>query len=74
VKERGFILNSSGGEIKGTTDEGLVQSSTLAEKVKVQFSDGIYEVPSCYYEFAQRFPGKDGKLFQGFIPESADKM
>jgi len=71
---KGIILNTSGGIIKGTPAELLEQSSTMAEKVKVQFIDGILEVPACYYEFAKRYPMPNGKLYQGFIAKSADKI
>ena len=73
LRESGYPLNASGGEIKGTPQEMLEQSSTLAEKIKVEFEDGVFEIPSCYYEFARRYE-KDGKLYQGFIAASADKI
>jgi hypothetical protein len=74
IKSMGYILNSSGGEIKGTPADLLQQSSTMADIVRVKFIEGIYEIPSCYYEFAQRFPDKDGKLYGGFNAKSADKI
>jgi hypothetical protein len=74
LKHNGYPLNSSGGEIKGEKGDFLRQSSTLADKVAVKFTEGNYEVPACYYEFAERFPGMDGKLFSGFIEKSADKI
>ena len=74
LKEQGFVLNSSGGEIKGNPDELLEQSSTLADKVEVTFKDGNHVIPSCYYEFARRYKGPDGRLFNGFVPGSADKI
>jgi len=74
LKKNGHILNSSGGEVKGTKEELLQQSSTLADIVKVNFEEGVFEIPSCYYEFAQRFPDSDGKLYSGFIAKSADKI
>lgn len=74
LKEKGFILNSSGGEIKGTREELLQQSSTMADHVKVKFDEGEYDIPSCYYEFAHRFNGPDGSLFSGFIAKSADRI
>lgn len=74
LKRNGFILNSSGGEVKGTPEELLQQSSTMADPVKVKFEDGTYEIPSCYYEFAQRYPDKNGELYSGFIAKSADKI
>jgi hypothetical protein len=74
LKANGFSLNSSGGEVKGTTEELLQQSSTMADIVKIRFTEGEFEVPCCYYEFAQRFPDKSGKLYSGFIAKSADKI
>jgi len=74
VKRSGFRLNTSGGEIKGTRHDCLEQSSTLAEKARVQFEDGEFEIPACYYEFAIRHPMPNGKLYQGFVAASADKI
>jgi len=74
LKENGFELNTSGGEIKGSPDQLLEQSSTLGSQVEVNFSDGPHMIPGCYYEFARRYPGPDGKLFQGFITKSADRI
>jgi len=74
LKENGYELNASGGEIKGTPDELLEQSSTLASKVNVDFTDGPRVIPGCYYEFARRYADRDGKLFSGFIAKSADKI
>ena len=74
LKSKGFRLNTSGGEIKGSKKVFLEQSSTVAEEVKVSFSDGIYSIPACYYEFAKRYPLPDGKLYQGFVEGSADKI
>lgn len=74
LQKNGFKLNMSGGLIKGTPEEMLEQSSTMAEKIKVSFVDGVLEIPSCYYEFAKRYPQKDGKLYHGFIAQSADKI
>lgn len=74
LKAHGFALNSAGGEIKGSPTDLLEQSSTLADKVKVTFTDAVMEIPGCYYEFARRYPGPDGKLFRGFVAKSADKI
>ena len=74
LKENGFILNSSGGEIKGTPDELLEQSSIIADKLPISFTEGIIEIPGCYYEFARRYPDKNGSLYGGFIAKSADKI
>jgi hypothetical protein len=74
LAEHGFVLNTAGGAIKGTPADRLEQSSTRAEEIDVSFSDGVARVPSCYYEFARRYPLPDGTLFQGFVPTSADKI
>jgi len=74
LKSHHYELNSSDGEIKGSPKEFLEQSSTLAEKKKIHFVEGEYEVPTCYYEFAKRYPLPNGKLFQGFVEGSADKI
>lgn len=72
--QQGFVLNDRGGLIKGSPEEGLEQSSTLAEPIRVIFPDATREVPGCYYEFALRHKGSDGKLFGGFIARNANKI
>jgi hypothetical protein len=67
-------MNDSGGEIKGTPAELLEQSSIKAGTLPIEFTDGIHEIPSCYYEFARRYPDKNGELYGGFIAKSADKI
>lgn len=74
IKDLGFAMNASGGEVKGSKAVYLEQSSTLAYPVTVEFADRKETIPGCYYEFAKRYPLPDGKLFQGFIPDSADKL
>ncbi len=74
LKERGFRLNASGGEVKGSKEVFLEQSSTLANNIEVSFEDGKLTIPACYYEFAKRYPMKNGKLYQGFVAASADKI
>ena len=74
LKENGFLMNDSGGEIKGSPTELLEQSSTRADIIPVEFIEGVYEIPGCYYEFAKRYKDADGKLFTGFIAKSADKI
>lgn len=74
LKDKGFLLNSAGGEVKGTPAELLEQSSTKAGIFPVDFAEGTFEIPSCYYEFAYRYPDADGKLYSGFIAKSADKI
>ena len=74
LEQAGFTLNSSGGKIKGTPDTLLEQSSTMADQAEMVFSDGLHTIPSCFYEFALRYPQPDGKLFNDFVPASADKI
>jgi hypothetical protein len=74
LKDNGFLLNDSAGEIKGTPEQLLEQSSTKSGIITVSFQEGNFQVPSCYYEFAKRYPDKDGKLYSGFIAKSADKI
>lgn len=74
LMDEGYILNYSGGLIKGSPEAMLEQSSTKAKPIIVDFSDGPMEVPGCYYEFALRHPMPNGKLYQGFVAASADKI
>jgi hypothetical protein len=74
--ENGFRLNESGGLVKGTPEELLEQSSTMANRIEWEFAGGEkHQIPSCYYEFARRYNDPaTGELYQGFIAKSADKI
>lgn len=74
LKDNGFTLNTSGGEIKGGEDVCLAQSSTMADTAPVKFKDKERSIPSCFYEFAQRYTLPNGTLYQGFVAASADKI
>lgn len=74
LRQAGFSLNDSGGEVKGSPDVYLEQSSTMADKVAVTFSDKTLQLPGGFYEFAKRYPLADGQLYQGFVTASADKI
>jgi hypothetical protein len=74
LKDKGFPLNAAGGEVKGSPQQYLEQSSTTADPVEIDFVDGHKKIPGCYYEFAKRYPMPDGKLFNGFIEKSANKI
>ncbi|MEM0515849.1 DUF1338 family protein, partial [Pseudoalteromonas sp. YIC-827] len=74
LKDAGFALNTSGGEIKGSPEVLLEQSSTLADDARVKFSDGEFAVPSCFYEFALRYLQPNGEIYTGFVAASADKI
>ena len=74
IEAEGYDMNTSGGLIKGGADVALTQCSTKAARVPTAFSDGELVIPSCYYEFAQRFEEPGGGLYQGFVARSADKI
>lgn len=73
LMDHGFKMNTSGGIIKGDRSVYLEQSSILADKVIVDFEEGSYRIPGCYYEFAYRYQ-KGDSLFNGFVTQSADKI
>jgi hypothetical protein len=55
LKSIGIELNNSGGEIKTSKDGLLRQSSSVANQVEAQFSDGeIKAIAGSYVEFAER--------------------
>jgi hypothetical protein len=74
LKDNGFLINSVDGEINGSPAELLEQSSIKSGLISIEFEEGNYDVPSCYYEFAKRYHDKDGNLYSGFIAKSADKI
>jgi hypothetical protein len=46
----------------------------MADTADVTFSDGVLSIPSCFYEFAQRYKLNSGEYYQGFVAASADKI
>ncbi|WGW00590.1 DUF1338 domain-containing protein [Vibrio sp. YMD68] len=74
LRQSGFKINESGGEVKGSPDVLLEQSSTMADKVEVTFSEGKKTIPGGFYEFAKRYPMANGELYTGFVAASADKI
>jgi hypothetical protein len=74
VKTNGYIMNTAAGEIYGTPEELLEQSATKSEIISLEFANGVYEVPACFYEFTRRYPDENGKLYSGFIAANADKI
>jgi len=74
LKSADYSLNTNGGEIKGDSAVKLEQSSTLADKALVTFTDKTMAIPSCFYEFAKRYPLANGELYTGFVAASADKI
>lgn len=75
VEAAGYGINESGGRVKGSPDVLLEQGSTMADRMEVDFADGeVHEIPTCYYEFARRYPGPNGRFYDGFVAASADKI
>ena len=74
LKNEGWVMNQSGGEIKGNKQQLLEQSSIMADKIDVPFEEGTQNIPACYYEFTKRYRDDQGNLFSGFITSSADKI
>jgi len=75
VESFGFTINESGGRIKGGERVLLEQGATLAEPIEYRFSDqSEHLIPACFYEFARRFPTKEGELYQGFVEANANRI
>jgi hypothetical protein len=74
LRAAGFTINEAGGEVKGSPEVLLEQSSTMADRVPVDFTEGRELIPGGFYEFAKRYPMVDGELYQGFVAASADKI
>ncbi len=74
LRQADFVINEAGGEVKGSPEVLLEQSSTMADKVSVQFTEGTEIVPGGFYEFAKRYPMQNGELYPGFVAASADKI
>lgn len=75
VESAGYAINKSGGRVKGSPEVLLEQGSTMADQMEVGFANGIQlNIPTCYYEFARRYPDQDGALYNGFVAASADKI
>ncbi len=69
--EQGIRLDSSNGLVQGSADEYLEQSATIPGDTQVEFSDRNALVPGGHFAFIRRYPGNDGRLYQGFIRMSA---
>lgn len=74
LRGAGFVINEAGGEVKGSPEVLLEQSSTMADQVNVKFTGGDKTVPGGFYEFAKRYPLESGELYSGFVAASADKI
>ena len=76
LEYRRYRLNGGKSPIQGSPEQYLEQSSTLASRIAWEFEGGVIrEIPSCYYEFAMRYPVPGTwELYDGFISQSADKI
>lgn len=75
VEQHHFPLNTAGGRIKGSPEVLLEQAATLADRLPIEFAHHEqHEIPTCYYEFARRYPMPNGKLYPGFVAASADRI
>ncbi len=74
LRDAGFAMNEVGGEVKGSPEVYLEQSSTMADKVTVNFTEGEFDIPGGFYEFAKRYTLPNGKIYTGFVAASADKI
>lgn len=75
VEGLGYGVNDSGGRVKGSPEQLLEQGSTLADRSPTPFAGGeSRDTPTCYYEFAKRYPDENGNLFQGFVATSASRI
>lgn len=82
----GIKLNNSGGKVKVSPDNGLLQSSTVAEMIDAEFADGsTHRISGSYVEFAERkvlpqfknIPTDEIKRMhrrEGFESNNADKI
>ncbi len=74
LRAEGFTINGAGGEVKGSPEVLLEQSSTMADKVAVTFTEGVEMIPGGFYEFAKRYVMANGEIYTGFVAASADKI
>lgn len=75
VSAAGFVFNRDGGVIKGQPAEYLEQAATLADRQAFTFADAdVHEIPTCYYEFARRYPDASGVLYEGFVAANAAQI
>jgi hypothetical protein len=82
----GIKLNNAGGKVKVSPDNGLLQSSTVAEMIDAEFADGsTHRISGSYVEFAERkvlpqfknIPTDEIKRMhrrEGFESNNADKI
>ena len=55
--------------------KNFLKTIKLSSSEYVTFAGGdVHLVPTCFYEFAQRYRDQQGKIFHGFIEGNADKI
>ena len=75
----GIALNAQGGEIKGSKQYGIEQSSTLGKNISITLDKASIEVRDSFLEFVWRYPIKPNPrlwsdYFTGFIPYNANSV
>lgn len=58
--------------VRGSAERGLERASTRAIPTALRLGDGVVEIPGCRDAFVVRYPGPDGRLFNGFLDESRE--
>jgi hypothetical protein len=74
-----FTFNQQGSKIKGGSELGIEQSSTVAKPTKIQLADGVIEIANSFIEFVWRYPliqpaHKWNDYFTGFIAQQANRV
>ncbi len=72
-------LNSNEGEVKGGEHQGIAQSSTLGQSMRIKAADGFIETHNSFMEFVWRYPKTEnpkmwGDYFTGFVADNANKV
>lgn len=72
-------INNIDGEVKGTRDTGIQQSSTVGKPVKYTLADGEIEVTDSFMEFVWRYPVNENPVmwndyFTGFVAQNANRV
>jgi hypothetical protein len=72
-------LNSIEGEVKGGEHQGIAQSSTIGQSVKIKAADGYVDAHNSFMEFVWRYPKHSnpkmwGDYFTGFVAQNANHV
>jgi hypothetical protein len=75
----GITLNNIDGEVKGGAHDGISQSSTLGNTIKVELDGQTIETTNSFMEFVWRYPKNNhphlwNDYFNGFIAKNANRV